>query len=538
MADAEAGWRDAWVRTGAFDLDEFNADSSEIIGVFGGYCYLNVSLARVFGHRAPGMTAEDMDTALFGVMPGVPPFRPQPGDDSPEHTVKIGETLTWVFTTTDLPEVRADEQVVDQLRRDRPDFSSMSADELLDHSLDLFDAHFRHLFMQHLYISFLASIPLGVISAVCTAVGEPALALKLVAGVGDVESSNPSRAMWKLGRTVAGSRELTRIFEGGPAGLHERLKAAGSGDADGFLADFDRFLLSYGSRGPNEWESRCPTWETEPDLALAAIDRMRLAPDDADPDRQTAARGSEREVLSAEILAKLEGVDAETHAQMAGALHAAPLFLAGRERTKTNCVKLIEECRMALREMGRRIVAEGRFDEATDYAFLAPDDVRAVIAGADMRDVIAVRKADYEELTQRREPFVFEMDCPPPSTWPRKGEGEISRLGAGDSATGMPGCPGQARGIARVVLDSHDPTALAPGDVLVAPITDPSWTPLFVGAAAVVVNVGAPLSHAVIVSRELGIPCVTSLTDATDRIPDGALVEVDGDTGTVTILSL
>jgi pyruvate,water dikinase len=72
--------------------------------------------------------------------------------------------------------------------------------------------------------------------------------------------------------------------------------------------------------------------------------------------------------------------------------------------------------------------------------------------------------------------------------------------------------------------------------VLVAPITDPAWTPLFVPAAAVVVDVGAQISHAVIVSRELGIPCVVSVTGATRRIPDGALVEVDGDAGTVTMV--
>ncbi len=90
----------------------------------------------------------------------------------------------------------------------------------------------------------------------------------------------------------------------------------------------------------------------------------------------------------------------------------------------------------------------------------------------------------------------------------------------------------------RVVTDSHDPTALEPGDVLVAPITDPSWTPLFVPASAVVVDVGAPLSHAIIVSRELGIPCVVSATDATKRIPDGARIQVDGDTGVVTILEM
>jgi rifampicin phosphotransferase len=72
--------------------------------------------------------------------------------------------------------------------------------------------------------------------------------------------------------------------------------------------------------------------------------------------------------------------------------------------------------------------------------------------------------------------------------------------------------------------------------VLVAPITDPAWTPLFVPAGAVVVDVGAQISHAVIVSRELGIPCVVSVIDATRKIPDGAMVEVDGTNGTVTVL--
>jgi pyruvate,water dikinase len=109
-------------------------------------------------------------------------------------------------------------------------------------------------------------------------------------------------------------------------------------------------------------------------------------------------------------------------------------------------------------------------------------------------------------------------------------------LGSGDVLPGVPGCPGIAEGRARVVLDSHDPTALEPGDILIAPITDPSWTPLFVPAAAVVVDVGAPLSHAVIVSRELGIPCVVSATGATRCIPDGATIRVDGTTGAVTIL--
>ena len=89
-----------------------------------------------------------------------------------------------------------------------------------------------------------------------------------------------------------------------------------------------------------------------------------------------------------------------------------------------------------------------------------------------------------------------------------------------------------------MVTDAGDPAGLEPGDVLIAPQTDPAWVPLMVSAAAVVVNVGAAGSHAMIVSRELGIPCVVSVEDASVVIPDGAMVTVDGNAGTVTIDSL
>jgi pyruvate,water dikinase len=142
----------------------------------------------------------------------------------------------------------------------------------------------------------------------------------------------------------------------------------------------------------------------------------------------------------------------------------------------------------------------------------------------------------YADLVTLEPTFVFEGQPPLPSSWPRRDARPAAVASDGDVLQGIPGCPGKARGRARVVLDSHDPAALEPGGILVAPITDPSWTPLFVPAAAVIVDVGAPLSHAIIVSRELGIPCAVSVTDATRRIRSGALVEVDGDTGVVTVL--
>jgi pyruvate,water dikinase len=162
------------------------------------------------------------------------------------------------------------------------------------------------------------------------------------------------------------------------------------------------------------------------------------------------------------------------------------------------------------------------------------DDFVADPAGfaAELRE----REARYQSLYDVEPPFVFEGTPLPVSKWARRDERGASEVRTGDTLTGLPGCPGVARGRARIVLSPFDPGNLEPGDVLIAPLTDPSWTPLFVPAAAVVVDVGAPLSHAIIVSRELGIPCAVSVTDATKRIPDGAMVEVDGTRGTVTVM--
>ncbi len=507
---AEHGWRDAFVRFGAFDPDEFDPDNTEIIGIFGGYCYLNVSISRILGVRTPGLNAESIDYQLWGEMPGVPPYAPQSTDESPTHTERIQHTLGWVLTTESLDELAEDERLLDRLRAERPDLTQLSDEALVDRMRALTDEHFRHLFGQHLFISYCATVPVGVIQQVCAAVGRPGDMLKLMAGLGDVESAAPSYEMWELSRLPS--------------------------DSDEFKVRFGEFLHTYGARGPNEWEMRSPTWETEPELALVAIEQMRRTPNSGAPLDHQAARAAERERVGAEIVAMLAG-DPEAQGQFMAALRAAPLFLAGRERSKTNAIRLTHELRLLMHELGRRYVERGVFDRADNFGMVRWDELDQLAQSPEaLTDAIRGREDSYADLVVLEPTFVFEGDPPRPSTWIRRDARPAPVAQDGEVLTGVPGCPGKATGRARVVLDSYDPSALEPDDVLVAPITDPSWTPLFVPAAAVIVDVGAPLSHAIIVSRELGIPCVVSVTDATRRIRDGALVEVDGDTGTVTVL--
>jgi rifampicin phosphotransferase len=511
---AELGWRDAWVRMGAFDDDEFPPDQFCQLGVLGGYCYLNASLIRLFGERAPGLSWQMMDEQFFGAQPGIPPYEEMPGDVRPEMTEKIGATFGWVFaqqSLDDLTELTEDRADTKALRATRPDLSALTNEELWARFQEMLPIH-RTMFAHHLFTTYMATVPVGVISAVATAVGRPDLIMPILSGIGDVDSAAPSHAMWALSRLDPDSHEFSKGFE--------------------------EFVYEFGSRGPNEWESRSPSWETKPALALVAIDRMRQAPDSADPARQFEIRSQQRATTSAELLSTV-AADPATHGQLAAAIGCSAAWLPGRERTKTNNIRVIHEMRMAMRELGRRMVELGAFDEIEDFGFVRQAEMPTLFSDPhSLTDTIRVRRADYRQLQELEPPFVFVGHTSGPDTWARRDAVGVDQVSVGDTVVGFPGCPGIAEGIARVILDSNDPSALEPGDVLIAPITDPSWTPLFVPAAAVVVDVGAALSHAIIVSRELGIPCVVSAVGATRNIPDGARVRVDGNTGLVTVLSV
>ncbi|MEM9655697.1 MAG: phosphoenolpyruvate-utilizing protein, partial [Actinomycetota bacterium] len=302
LGGSEIGFRRAYARIGVMEESEFPPDECLFLGVAGGYAYLNASALRMLGHRAPGMTYKDIDDAFFGDAPGVPEFVAGEGADRPDLTEKIGETFQWALTTPNLPDVAAFEETVNGLRAARPDHTAMSDRELVDRTWELLDTHFEDLFTEHIYISFLATLPIGIITKVCEAVGQPEATLKLLAGLGDVESAAPSMAMWDLGRKVAASTVLGELFDAGTNGLDTRLRASEDAAAVDFCTNFDLFLFAYGSRGPNEWEVKSPTWETEPDLALAAIDRMRLADDAAAPNLSNMARASEREAIGSAIV--------------------------------------------------------------------------------------------------------------------------------------------------------------------------------------------------------------------------------------------
>lgn len=535
----EPGWRDAFVACGVWEDDLYDKSGVPItvLPAFGSYLYINMSLMRLFGVRVPGMSPEAVDLQYFGDMPGIPSYESEKRDfdEDPAFEEKAGAWLMEeVLGATGLPAYDKDREEVLAIRGSRPDISAMSDQELRDR-ITSFDYILRPLFKRHIEASLKCGVGLGGVAQFAEAIGKPELALVLVGGIGDVDSAIPSNRMWELSRVARGA-SVSAIFDEGMAGLMERLRGSTDSTVAAFTADLESFLADWDFRGPAEWEIRAKTWGQVPEIALGTIDRMRQVADSESPEVKNAARAAEREAATASIREAVAG-DPEAAGQFEAVMNGAAMWMRGRERARTTAAMAMHEIRLSAVELGRRGAEAGHLKSQDQVFMLFAEELDDYLAdpGA-FTELLAEREQSYLELFDYVPPFVVAGEVPELSTWERVDSGEVQSLTAGGEIPGVSGCNGVARGRARVLLSPDDPSALEPGEILVAPITDPSWTPLFVAAAAVVVDVGAPFSHAAIVSRELGIPCVVSASNATRRIPDGALVEVDGTTGKVTVL--
>ncbi len=541
LTAGELGYQDAMVQGGTMDYEELDqGTANNIMACFGGYLYLNMSISRLFGVRCPGMTPEMVDQQYYGELTGIPSYASEarPGDESPAHSERLGAWIgAFVFGREDVPELLQQRAEVQRIIASRPPIEDQTEAQLSEH-MHAFDELYREMFCLHILVSAAVGFGIGTVHGVCEAIGQPSLAMTLIAGVGDVDSAAPSHAMWEMARTIDGDAGLTAAFDAGVAGVVERVARLDTPAAATFQAQLADFLARFGSRGPNEWELRSRVWGTHPEVALAAVDRMRGMDAGESPAASHAARAAEREAGTAAVRAAL-AESPEALAQFDAGLRSALVFGAARERCKTTLILVVHELRTAARELGRRWVADGLLDHVEQVFMLTDAELpRFRSEAAALRAAVEEREPQYLALWDLEPPFIVVLDPPPLSQFALRADHTAEAAVVGTVLTGIPGCAGVARGRARIITDPSDPFALEPGDILVAPLTDPAWTPLFVPAAAVVVDVGAQITHAVIVSRELGIPCVVSVTDATYKIPDGALVEVDGAAGTVTVIEL
>jgi pyruvate,water dikinase len=256
--------------------------------------------------------------------------------------------------------------------------------------------------------------------------------------------------------------------------------------------------------------------------------------------RLRAAEGAKRrEAAVAELTAAVAG-DEATAGLLAAGIASGQMSYRLREGGKNATVMLMQEPKLAFRELGRRMHERGHLADPMHVFQLLDTELDAFVADpASFSSTLADRHAQWQELAQLEPPYLVMRGepIPPISAWPkRKAAAEGKAAAPGTEMRGIGGSPGTVTAKTRVILDLADADDLQPGEILVCTTTDPSWVPLFMIASAVICEIGAQASHAVIVSRELGVPCVVSLANASKTLPTGTTVNLDGSAGTVTVV--
>ena len=338
-----------------------------------------------------------------------------------------------------------------------------------------------------------------------------------IRGGGDELVLEMGLAMYRL------TRRLPASAFADPAELAERIAAREM--PEDFLAEWDDFLQRFGCRGPLEMDLANPKYGDDSQLLLRQLATVALG--DADPLATHAERRQAREAAYAELSAELPARKRRKLARIHGTIEA---FENVREMPKHHFAMANMVLRRRVLGSARRWAAEGRLDRAEDVFQVTLDDFDQAESdpSLDLRAVVAERGAFYRDVKARVRHFPHLIDSRGRILRP------VRQYRPGE-LTGVAVSSGIVRGPAKVLDSPFDKTPL-PGEVLVAHSTDPGWTPLFINAAAILLEVGGELQHGALLAREYGKPCVAGIVGLMDALHDGQMVEVDGDQGVVRII--
>ncbi len=298
-----------------------------------------------------------------------------------------------------------------------------------------------------------------------------------------------------------------------------------------------RFLAAYGRRGLAEIDIGRPRWQEDPTPVMQALQSyLRIDDPNQAPDlvfQRGATAAHEAQTTLVQSVQRTPG--GWLKARVVNWLAQRMRTLMGlRESPKFLIIRVMGQLREGLLDSGREYVAAGLLHRADDLFFLHIPELKALAQGEarDWKALIAERRALYEREKRRRQiprlllsdgrAFYASLNDAPTST-------------NTDTIQGDPVSPGVVEGVVRIVFDPHG-TQLNPGEILVCPGTDPSWTPLFLAAGGLVTEVGGLMTHGSVVAREYGIPAVVGVERATQRLHTGQRVRIDGSSGQIVLL--
>ncbi len=340
--------------------------------------------------------------------------------------------------------------------------------------------------------------------------------------------------LWRTATLIRDDPESAREFEAAtPPDLTRRYLdgTLPSAAQQGIAA----FLARYGHRAVAEIDLGVPRWSEDPSHILNVLANYLRVNDPAKtPDRQFARAAATAEARVAELSARARAKGKLRGRLVAHGLRQARQTAGLRESPKFALILCFAEVRRQLALVGQELATQGRISEPDDVFFLDLAETRVALRGADLREAVAERRHTYGlEMRRRHIPRMLlsdgtDVEAALAARTPADGTVPPGTL------RGAPASAGTVTGKARVIMDPQG-AQLEPGEILVAPSTDPGWTPLFLTAGAMVMEMGGPISHGAVVAREYGIPAVVGVPFATVRINTGDVITVDGAAGTVTL---
>ncbi|MBB3662685.1 pyruvate,water dikinase [Prauserella sediminis] len=323
---------------------------------------------------------------------------------------------------------------------------------------------------------------------------------------------------------VAVLREAT-----GDEFLHELPKVPGGREARDAI---ESYLDTYGMRCVGEIDITTPRWSERPSALVPVILGNIAGFDPGEAQRRFEHGRRDAERTKQDVLDRLRTLPDGEHkaAETERTIDVLRSFIGYREYPKYGMVRRYFAYKQALLAEADRLVSGGVLPDREDVFFLTFEE---------FRDVVRTRHADHALIPRRKAEFDEYRTLTPPRVLTSNGEavaGSYRREDVPDGAlAGLPVSTGTIEGRARVVLDMAE-ADLRQGDILVTTYTDPSWSPLFVSAAGLVTEVGGQMTHGAVIAREYGLPAVVGVEHATQVIPDGRRIRVDGTRGSVELL--
>ncbi|NJN44269.1 MAG: phosphoenolpyruvate synthase, partial [Anaerolineae bacterium] len=298
-----------------------------------------------------------------------------------------------------------------------------------------------------------------------------------------------------------------------------------------FFDAWDDFLSRYGSRGPSEIDIMMARWHENPLPVLRVI--AGNIEKNVSSRAQFEALAQTRETTFENLLDVAgRGLLGSFRKRLFKRLYHVLVEAGGmREHHKFMMIRFLWVVKVILKENADKLVAMGKLATSDDIWFLTWDD---------LLNIWDDKETSWHEIVaQRRMDLTHYLKLTPPPVITSDGETPVVQYRVEDAPPGaLVGNPVSAGIVEGMVHIIHDPTTeiLQAGEILVAPFTDPGWTPLFINAGGLIMDIGGTLAHGSVVAREYGIPAVVGVRDATTRLKTGQRVRIDGNRGIIEII--